>query len=171
MHHDSGTIRQAVRCAIVALSLALVLTTLDPSLAQANDRMAEFQLRRAIEQLEAGNYSHALRACRRAYGLRSDPKYILWLARIHARANQMSQAKAMVRRYHQLRRKQELQARRAARAIRPRTEGDRKPVAKEAKHMRRPRLRDIIYLKEDLEKAQAQRRRRMRQGQHLSRSY
>ena len=63
-----------------------------PAPAEASPRLARRHMRQAKVQLKRGRYDAALASCRRAYGRHSDPDYILWMARINARANRMGAA-------------------------------------------------------------------------------
>ena len=88
---------------VVVLVVASSLVTSN-AIAGVADKAAERQLARAKKLMDRQQIDLALAACRRAYGLRSNPRYILWLARIYARGNRMKEARKALRTYRLLRR-------------------------------------------------------------------
>jgi|GEM_PF-6336934 hypothetical protein len=91
---------------IVAMLFAFAFSFVSAPAEAARPAKSQRQLKRAKALLKTGDYRKAAKAARTAYDVDGDPKHVLWLARIYARANRMKLARGTLKRYKALRRAQ-----------------------------------------------------------------
>lgn len=132
---------------LLALGLFLSLSILNAD--AARPEKSDQRLARVKTLLKKGDYRKAAAAARAAYAIDGDPRHVLWLARVYARANRMKLARGTLKRYKALRRaeKRRLDEYAAVAKI-------RKHRVKQGKWPK-PRLEDII-VNEDIAKAKDQ---------------